>query len=65
MPNNDSPLNEQDLADLKTNLVELDKAEKLIDQASRAGIDVGPQLERARETRDKLMRMKQAFWPGQ
>lgn len=60
----EGPLTDADLVELKKNLEELDKADKLIDQALRAGIDVGTQKDRAKEARDKLMRMKQAFWPG-
>jgi phage terminase large subunit-like protein len=59
------PLTDADLAELKVKLSELDQADKLIEQAKRAGIDVEPQLQRAKELRDKLQRLKQAFWPGQ
>lgn len=61
----EGPLGTADLVELKQKLVELDKADKLIEQASRAGIDVASQKDRTRELRDKLMKMKQAFFPGQ
>lgn len=61
----EGPLTSADLVELKKNLTELDNAEKLIEKAQRAGIDVGNQQERATEMRDKLMRLKQAFFPGQ
>lgn len=61
----EGPLTEADLTELKKNLVELDKADRLIEKAERAGIDVGTQKERAAEARDRLIKMKQAFWPGQ
>jgi len=61
---NESPLTDVDLTDLQANLAELDKADKLIDQSMRAGIDVSVQKERAKDARDRLMRMKQAFFPG-
>lgn len=61
----EGPLTAADLVDLKRNLTDLDRAEKMIEQAQRAGIDVGTQKERATEMRDKLMRLKQAFFPGQ
>ena len=61
----EGPLGKTDLIELKENLVELDKADKLIEQANRAGIDVSGQQTRTRELRDKLMKMKQAFFPGQ
>lgn len=61
----ESPLTQADLTELKTKLTELEQADKLIDQAKRAGVDVGTQMERARELRDRLNKLKQAFWPGQ
>lgn len=59
------PLGPDDLVELKARLVELDHADKLIEQAVRAGIDVSGQQEKTRDLRDKLMKMKQAFFPGQ
>lgn len=59
------PLSQDDLTELKAKLADLDTADKLIDQAKRAGIDMTTQLDRARELRDRLVKLKQAFWPGQ
>lgn len=59
------PLGPEDLAELKVKLTELDQADKLIEQAVRAGIDVSGQQVKTRELRDKLVKMKQAFFPGQ
>lgn len=61
----EGPLTSADLVELKQKIVELDKADKLIEQASRAGIDVSGEQTRTRDLRDKLMKMKQAFFPGQ
>ncbi len=61
----EGPLGPADLIELKQKLVELDKADKLIEQAKRAGIDVEGQQAKTRELRDKLMKMKQSFFPGQ
>jgi len=61
----EGPLGPEDLVELKQKMVELDKADKLIEQAVRAGIDVTGQQEKTRDLRDKLMKMKQAFFPGQ
>lgn len=61
----EGPLGPDDLVELKQKIVELDQADKLIEQAVRAGIDVSGQQEQTRELRDKLMKMKQAFFPGQ
>lgn len=60
----ESPLKEEDLAELKVKLSELDDADKLIEQSKRAGIDVAVQTERSRDLRDRLMKLRQAFWPG-
>ncbi len=59
------PLTQADLIELKQKITELDKADLLIAQAERAGIDVSGQQDKTRELRDKLMKMKQAFFPGQ
>ncbi len=59
------PLTLADLIELKQKITELDKADLLIEQAGRAGIDVSGQQTKTRELRDKLMKMKQAFFPGQ
>lgn len=61
----EGPLTSADLVELKQKLVELDQADMLIEKAIRAGIDVSGQQTRTRELRDKLMKMKQAFFPGQ
>lgn len=61
----EGPLTDVDFVELKAKLTDLDQVDLMIDKALRAGIDVGTQKERARETRDKLMKMKQAFFPGQ
>lgn len=59
------PLTEADLSDLKRALVRLEGAEDLIAKAQQAGIDVEPFRQRARETKDRLLKIKQAFFPGQ
>ncbi len=58
------PLTDADLVELNAKLIQLDEADLQIDKATRAGIDVSSQKERAREMRDKLLKMKQAFFPG-
>jgi hypothetical protein len=59
-----SPLTEQDLVGINDRLRELDRADKLIDQAIRGGIDMKEQKTRAQETRAQLLRLKQSFFPG-
>lgn len=60
-----NPLGPQDLAEINQRLRELDDVEILIAQATRGGLDVKEQAERAREARTKLMQLKQSFFPGQ
>lgn len=60
----ESPIKEEDLGELNDRLKELDTADTLIDQSIRAGIDMKEQKERSQELRQRLMKMKQAFFPG-
>lgn len=60
-----SPLSEADLADINRALARLKDAEGLIAKAQQAGIDVEPFRERARESEDRLLKIKQSFFPGQ
>lgn len=59
-----SPLTEADLEDIDRSLARLKDADSLIDKAAQAGIDVEPFRQRARETRDRLGKIKQSFFPG-
>lgn len=58
------PLTERDLEQINAALVEIESAEGIIAQAKQAGIDLGSQEQQARETKEKLLRIKQAFFPG-
>ncbi len=60
-----SPLTETDLTDINRALARLDDAEGLITKAQQAGIDVAPFRERASANRDRLLKIKQSFFPGQ
>lgn len=70
MPNGDEaaaraePLSETDLEDIKRALARLEDAENLIAKAQQAGIDVEPFRVRSRDTKDRLLKIKQAFFPG-
>lgn len=70
MPNEDalderaSPLTDADLDDINRQLERLKDANDLIDKAMQAGIDVEPFRVKARETRDRLSKIKTAFFPG-
>ncbi len=58
------PLTEADLSDINRALSRLDDAENLIQKSQQAGIDVEPFRQRAREHKDRLLKIKQAFFPG-
>lgn len=60
----DGPLTENDLIAINSALAEIGNAQGIIEQAKRAGIDLTAQETLARETKDKLLRIKQAFFPG-
>lgn len=59
-----APLSEADFEDINRALGRLEDAARLIDTARSAGIDVEPFEQRSRETRDRLLKIKQAFFPG-
>jgi predicted negative regulator of RcsB-dependent stress response len=58
------PLTERDLEQINGALEEIERAEGVIAQAKQAGIDLARQEVEARETKEKLLRIKQAFFPG-
>lgn len=60
----DGPLTESDLEQINAALVEIESAEGIIAQAKAAGITLERQEVQARETKEKLLRIKQAFFPG-
>ena len=64
MPETKPPMTEADLVQINERISELDEADKLIDASIRAGIDIKDQRERTQELRSRLVRMKQAFFPG-
>jgi uncharacterized membrane protein YjjP (DUF1212 family) len=64
MPETGSPLTAEDLKALNENLERLDDASKIIDQATRGGIDMSEQRKQTQELRTQLLRIKQSFFPG-
>lgn len=58
------PLTDADFEDLKAQLKNLDEAERVLDQATRGGIDVSEQRARSRELRERVTKLKNAFFPG-
>lgn len=59
-----APLTESDLDDINRSLQRLDDASVIMDRARQAGIDVTAFEQRQRDARDKLLKLKQAFFPG-
>ena len=57
-------LTERDLEQINGALAEIESAEGIIAQAKSAGIPLDRQETEARETKEKLLRIKQAFFPG-
>lgn len=57
-------LSEQDLARINTALGQLDRAEQVIDMATRAGIDVSTFKDRSKDSKEKLLKIKNTFFPG-
>lgn len=57
-------LGEKDLEQINQALHEIEDAEGIIAQAKVAGIDLARQEGEARDTKEKLLRIKQAFFPG-
>lgn len=62
MPN--GPLKEEDLTEINASLSALEEADRIIDQAMRAGIDVSEKRSEAQASRERLLKIKQAFFPG-
>lgn len=59
-----NPLTEQDFDDINRALDTAKDAQELIEKAAQAGIDVEVFRQRARDARDRLLRVKQTFFPG-
>jgi len=58
------PLTETDLEDINRALSRLDDAETLMVKAQTAGIDIEAFRQKARENKDRLLAIKQSFFPG-
>lgn len=59
-----NPLSEQDFEDIRVRLKDLDDADALIRKSELAGLDVTEQKARAKDLREQLMKIKQAFFPN-
>lgn len=59
------PLTPQDLEEIKANLTQLDIADDAIKTAKQAGLDVTGQEAESKAQRIQLLKIKQAYFPGQ
>jgi hypothetical protein len=57
-------LTESDFLAMQQRLEDLDRADLLIAQAIQGGIDMSEQSRSSRELRERLVRLKAAFFPG-
>jgi len=60
-----NPLTDQDLDDINKAIESAAEAQELIERAAQAGIDVEAFRVRTRDARDRLLRIKQTFFPAQ
>lgn len=54
-----------DLQQIRDQLNKLDEADVQIARAERAGIDMAERKKQAQEARQRLLKIKQAYFPGQ
>jgi hypothetical protein len=60
-----NPLTPADKEQIDEAMKRLDAADSLVERARLAGIDVEPFRQRAREARERLTKIRQAFFAGQ
>lgn len=58
-------LGNEGLEKLRIGIKSAEDAIQVAELAQQAGIDVSAQLKRARENRDKLLKLKDTIYPGQ
>lgn len=63
-PSVPSLMGDNELQQIKTQLTNLDHAQRHIDQAVRGGINMDHEQKQLNESRDKLMKLKQSYFPG-
>jgi hypothetical protein len=57
-------LTDEDFEGIKQRLADLDVAEREIERASQAGIDVSEQRKTAKAQRAQLLKLKQVYFPA-
>lgn len=65
MPDMSQPLTQANLDQINTQLEGIRSAMELVRKAKTAGIDVSTQEQQLMQGQEKLLRVKQAFFPGQ
>ena len=58
------PLGDRDLDDIRLQMKNLEEAERQIEKAMNAGLDVTAQRAQAKQLREQLTRIKQTYFPG-
>lgn len=53
------------LSEINTALENISKGEKFLAKAASGGINVGEKTKALQDTKNKLLRIKNAFYPGQ
>lgn len=61
---NDKILTEQNLQNINTGLEAAEQAERILELAKQAGMDVSQFEARAKQSRAQLLRIKNTFFPG-
>ena len=61
---NTNPLSEEHFQQIEQGLRAANSALAQVEMAKRAGIDTGDSEQRARDARDKLLRIKQVYFAG-
>lgn len=60
----DNLFSEEDFQRIENSIQNTSDAEEIIQLAKQAGFDVAEQEKRNKEARDKLLRIKNTFFPG-
>lgn len=62
--NPDSPLTASHLSQIRNALDMIDRTQKQVDLAQRAGIDVTVQQQQLADSKQKLLQLKNVYFPG-
>lgn len=60
----EKPLTESDYQELKSNLAKTNDVEAALNKAKLAGVDIGSALEENRQTRTRIQKLLNTYFPG-